>query len=72
MYEGGAALSIAWKISPEEILFTDVGPGFSEVELGDNGLVAVEAPGPRIGSLVKPPEGSPVIKLCDVLVNQSW
>lgn len=63
---------MGWKISPEEILFTDVGPGFSEVGLGDKGLVAVEAPGPRIGSLVKPPEGSPVRKLYCVSVNTSW
>lgn len=59
---------MAWKMFPEETFTFSVGAGLSGVEFGANDLVAVVAPGPWIGSRVKPPGGSPVKKLCTVLV----
>jgi hypothetical protein len=37
-----------------------VGPGLRGVSFGQSGFSAVVGPGPSFGSLVKPPEGSPV------------
>jgi hypothetical protein len=69
IYDGGAAFPIGWNMLLAAILPTSVGPGSSVVGLGDKGLVVVMIPGPLTGSLVKPPEGSPVKKLYGVLVS---
>lgn len=65
----GPPVSIGWNMFEDAGPAGPVGPGSRGVSFGHKSLLASVAPGPATGSCVKPPEGNPIMILCDMVIQ---